>query len=261
LPQPSLYIPDGSGNPCNPLYGTAATNPARWVTGAALMPDRTNILISYIGVCVLSGAGYGVESWGFTMFNWKTRRFSVKPVDVFPPQPSGAEHPHELRFGSPIIANGKVTFFSSTRCDNQSCDAPRSVFTTTMPAKAAALKNPASYDNRNVVPSLHSVPNMTVSPKSKTRPYLTMYQFAGELGQYTLLKAPAPNGPWKRFASGSLPKCNTGRACVSVALHPLFSSSSRMVASYYVPGYGPGVKKHPDPSGTLGHVVLASLPG
>jgi hypothetical protein len=46
-----------------------------------------------------------------------------------------------------------------------------------------------------------------------------------------------------------------------VALHPWLSTSSKMLVTYYVPGYGPGIAtKHPAPGGALGHVVMAYLP-
>jgi hypothetical protein len=90
-----------------------------------------------------------------------------------------------------------------------------------------------------------------------------MYQMAGTKGQYKLLKATKPTGPWSKLGAGTLPKCNSSPGqCISVELHPELSTSSRMLVSYYLPGFGPGVpNKHPYPHAPLGHVVMAYVPG
>jgi hypothetical protein len=88
LPSPSLYIPDGTGRACNKANGGSSAGADRWPTGAALMPDKTNILIPYIGVCVLSATNFTAESWGFALFDWKSNRFSVAPIDVRASRPS-----------------------------------------------------------------------------------------------------------------------------------------------------------------------------
>jgi hypothetical protein len=262
LPRPRLYVPNGSGKVCNKKNGGPSTGAGRWPTGAVLLPDKTNILVSYIGVCVINATTFRAESWGFAKFNYKTHKFTVPPVDVFPAANSGAELPFTKRFGSPVIVKKKVTFFSATQCDDQECGPPRAVYATTIGTKTAALKKKSAYNNQKLLSGAESVPNITVASKSKTRPYFTMYQFAGSTGEYHILKAPAPTGPWTKLAEGTLPKCNTTQfyACISITLHPEFSSSSRMVFSYYVPGYGPGLPKHKDHSSDLGHVVLSSVP-
>ena len=38
---------------------------ARWPTGAALMPDKKNVLVPYMDVCVVAAGAYAVEGWGF----------------------------------------------------------------------------------------------------------------------------------------------------------------------------------------------------
>jgi hypothetical protein len=40
------------------------------------------------------------------------------------------------------------------------------------------------------------------------------------------------------------------------------SSSSKLLVSYYLPGFGPGMPKaHPYPKAPLGHVVMAWVKG
>jgi hypothetical protein len=257
LPTPRLYMPNGSGKICNKANGGPSAGAARWPTGAALMPDKTNILVPYIGVCVISASNYRAESWGFALFNWKTSRFTVAPVDVRPPAKSGVGLAASLFHGSPVIDGGKVTFFSSDCCHQAS-----HTYTATVAAKVAALRKKSSYTLK-IIPGLYPAPIQTVVRPSKSQPHLTMYQYVDSLGRYRLLKAKKPAGPWTLLGQGVLPKCNNKapRQCVSVALHPWLSTSSKMLVTYYVPGYGPGIAtKHPAPGGALGHVVMAYLP-
>jgi hypothetical protein len=88
-----------------------------------------------------------------------------------------------------------------------------------------------------------------------------MYQLTGGSGAYRVLRAPSPSGPWTQEGAGRLPGCDTApRQCSSVHLHPELSSASQLIVSYWLPGFGPGVSGHPDPTDELNHIVLASLP-
>lgn len=255
LPRPALYMPDGSGRACNKKNGGASAGASRWPTGATLMPDKTNVLISYVGVCVISATNFTVESWGFAMYDWKTNRFSVGPSDVWKPQRSGAALSTTLNRGSPIIVNKKVTFFS--------LDGAGRGLTTTVPANTTALRKKSGYVAK-AIPGLPPTLILAVRQPSSTQRHLTMYQLSGpKRGQYRLLSSASPTGSWKTIGSGTLPRCGTApAACMSVSLHPELSTSNQMLVSYYLPGYGPGVAtKHPYPHPPLGHVVLAYLPG
>ena len=255
LPSPSLYIPDGSGRACNKANGGPSTGANRWPTGAALMPDKTNVLIPYIGVCVINATKFTAESWGFALFNWKTTRFSAVK-DVWKPKKSGASIPPILNRGSPIISGSKVTFFSGDCCTQKS-----HTYATAVPANVSALSRQSSYSPRAIA-HLYPSPNMAVVAASKTQRHLTMYQMVDSRGRYRLLKASKPTGPWSVLSSGVLPRCNRGYQCISVELHPELSTASKMLVSYYQPDFGPGVAtKHPHPHPPLGHVVLAYLPG
>jgi hypothetical protein len=161
-----------------------------------------------------------------------------------------------LNRGSPIISGTKVTFFSGDCCTQSS-----HTYATTVPASVSALRKQSSY-SPHVIPGLYPAPSMAVVAASGTQRHLTMYQLVDSNGTYRLLKASSPMGPWSVLGTGVLPRCNKGLQCVSVELHPELSTTSKMLVSYYLPGYGPGVaSKHPDSHPPLGHVVLAYLPG
>jgi hypothetical protein len=246
-------MPDGTGRVCNKQNGGLTAGAVRWVTGAVLLPDQTNILVSYMGVCVLSAVDFTVQAWGYAQYNWKTNAFTVKPVDVFGPAPSGAELPTNLRYGSPVVANGAVTFFSLTCC------VPATIYTATVPNTVAALGNPGSY-TRRPISGIPGSPLISVSGKTPNHPHLSMYQL-GPNGNYRLLRAPKPSGPWTTEGTGQLPGCASApRLCSSVHLHPELSSAAQMNLTYWLPGHGPGVPGHPDPTDEMNHLVMASLP-
>ena len=135
------------------------------------------------------------------------------------------------------------------------------IYTTTVNATAAALKNPASYVAQQI-PDLRATYNLHVAAKSKTHKKFTMYQLRDGAGQYTIYTASSPTGPWTETASGVLPRCDTSPApCHSMALHPELSPAGRLAVSYHLPGYGPGnATKHPYPYDPLRHVVQSTIP-
>ena len=74
---------------------------------------------------------------------------------------------------------------------------------------------------------------------------------------------PSPTGPWTGKAVGQLPKCQTSPlSCTSFAIDPQFSSKTRLIVSYYLPGSGATIGGHPDKSHrpNFGHIVWASIP-
>jgi hypothetical protein len=208
----------------------------------------------YVEVCVLGETGYWSEGFGFTLYNYKTNNFSMKPYTVFPPSTEGTKIPTTQEFGSPVIKNGKVTFYSW-----QCCAAGPSIYTTTKNATLAALKNPASY---SPVPAddLPATFSINVGRPSKYHAKYTMYILRGTDGEYAVYAAPGPTGPWTEAASGQLPGCaGAPHACRSFALHPELSPSKRLMVSYYLHGFGPGIAtKHP--SNKQPHAVMASVP-
>jgi hypothetical protein len=255
LPLPWTYLPDGSGRRCNKVNGGRTAEAGRWVTGAALLPDHYNILITYVDVCVSSAAVFRVQGWGFTEYNWRINKFSVGATDVFRPATSGAEIPSSQFWGSPIVTNNTVTLYSTTCCS------PGSVYTATMPANTAAFRNPASYVPHPVT-GLPPTFWLTVARPSHSQPHLTMFQATGTKGQYMILTASDPSGPWTYRASGIVPKCDTSPApCTTFYVHPELSSPTRLLVSYFLPDYGPGIStRHPFPHHPLDHLVWATIP-
>jgi hypothetical protein len=252
----ALRMPDASGRPCTKANGGPKANQVRWVTGAALMPDQTNVLIPYLLVCVIAEQTFQAQGWGFALFNWKTRKFSAKPFDVFPGRHDGGGYPSTQFFGSPIVDKSNVTFYSWTCC------APDShVFATTMRATASALRSRASYIPK-VVASLPATFYVHAAPRSKYHSRFTLYESTDAEGGYKVFSAVAPAGPWTQVASGVLPRCGSKpRPCQSIALHSEVSAKSRLLVSYHLAAYGPGVaSKHPYPHDPLRHVVMASVP-
>jgi hypothetical protein len=262
LPSAHLYMPDGTGRSCTKANGGQATSQNRWLNGAVLMPDKTNVLIPYLDVCVLSAGVFQVEGWGFSLYDWRSNKLSVPPIDVFPASSNGAPISRTQYFGSPIVAGNKVTFFSS------SGGTQGNIYTTTVAANTKALKNAASYIPQPIA-GLPVTSWFSVAPRSSTQPRLTMIQIAPRLGQYTIYTAAAPAGPWSNATSGTLPRCVSAPTQTipgeqhcgnSVYVHPELSSSSKLFVSYYLAGYGPGISGHPDPTGQLHHLVSALLP-
>jgi hypothetical protein len=253
LPLPHVYLPDGSGKRCNKANGGITAGTGRWVTGAALMPDQTNVLITYVDVCVLSAAVFHVEGWGFAEYDWKANRLSVEPIDVFPPSKTATPLSTSEIFGSPVFAGNNVTLFSATCCS------PGSVYTTTIAANLTSLRNPDSYVP-HPVSGLPPTFSLTVVRSSKS-PHLTMFQTTGTKGQYMIFTASDASGPWAYRASGTLPRCDTSPTpCTSVAIHPELSTSSELLVSYFLPAYGPGVAtRHPHPHRPLDHLVWSSV--
>jgi len=245
---PKLYKADGSD--CKKTGPYDSTEAARWPQGALLMPDKANILITYVGACA-DARGFDVQSYGFAIYNWKTNKFTVKPNDVFPAHP--LEHLPRVRyFGSPIIVGKRLTLYSW---------ADGHIYAATMAATTTAMKNPASYDPEIIEDLPGNVP-FSVSPASSTQPHLTMYQLTDRKGGYQILSSAAqkPLGPWTAIGRGVLPKCDTSSSiCFAVSLHPELSPKHKILATYYLPDWGtfePG--QHANP--LFGHTVMANLP-
>jgi hypothetical protein len=259
MDNPFLDLPDGSGRSCDKRHGGPAAEAVRWPTGAALLPDQTNVFIPYVDVCVVSAANYVVQGWGFSFYNWKTNKLSIPPFDVFKPKRTGEAIPKTMWFGSPVVVGNSVTMFTSTCCGGSP---PGKVYTTTIPGNAAALENPASYVSTPVA-GLATNLLVTVAAKSKTRPDFTMLQSSNLQGDYLILTAASPFGPWMPRASGTLPKCTTSpRPCTSFEVHPELSSTSKLIISYYLPGSGPTIAGHPDSPKhpNFAHILWASIP-
>ena len=253
VPAPTkVYMPDGSGRLCTRANG--ALENGRWPTGATLLPDLRNILVSYAITCVPSLGRFVVEGWGFMEYNWTTNQISSPPTDVFPAASSGAALAGSLIFASPILYQNEVTFFSGTCCS------PGYVFRTPVAANLAALSNPSSYV-RHAIAGLPAAISSTVSMESYSPLKLQLFQLTDLHGKFAVFKASSAAGPWTREATGTLPGCanspNGPVPCSSAFGHAELSTSAQLLVSYYLPGFGPGRAGHP--SSALSHVVMAAI--
>jgi hypothetical protein len=248
MPTPTdVYLPDGSGGRCTPAPGRY---PARWPSGAALIPSTSDVLLTYVDVCVTGSFQFDVEGWGFMEYNWRTNGLDLGPDDVFPPSPSGATLSPERQLGSPVINDGRVDLFSSN-CTvlYVSCLAGQTYFTTVLDT-APALSNPASYHVEPAVTDGSAIwqPAGIAVAKYPDAP-LRMIEMTGIAGTYDVLTATTPAGPWHLEMLGTVPGCQDLHSgfCYALMGHPELSNQSQLMISYYDPGAGP-----------VGHMVAAA---
>ncbi len=253
IPAPTdVYLPDGSGRLCTPANG--AVQAARWPTGAVLLPDGTNVLVSYVDVCVMSPTNYSVEGWGFMEYKWRANRVHLGPIDVFPPATSGSSISSASTFGSPVVANGAVTFYSSVCTQVFVSCSSGDIYATTVTGSADALQNPISYTPHALqAGSPSGWTPLDVSVASFADASVRLVEQTSIGGTFVVFSAPTAAGPWTTELSGILPGCSTSPHgfCYSFVGHPELSSASELVVSYFKPDAGP------DPA--AGHLVLASI--
>ena len=245
----NINLPDGSGKPCTPANG--AVESGRWPTGAVLMPDNVNVLVTYDAVCDAAAGDYHQDGWGFLEYNWMTNTISAGPDDVFPPAVDGSSLPSQSVFLSPIVLGNQLILFSKTSTN---------VYATTInQPDLATLEQPSSYSPQ-VIQGLPVPLGLNVTAETSPEPKLQLLEQTDLNGGFAVLSAPSPAGPWSAETSGALPGC-TGTAdgirCTEYYGHPELSTASQLVMSYYQPGYGPGVPGNPDP--TLFHLAVASI--
>ena len=228
----------------------------------ALMPNKIDVLISYMDVCVINtkkGPDGIAEGWGFTEFDYQNNKFAVAPTDIFVPKTKGSPLAPQDNFGSPTIISNNVTFFSS-QCTQQSDSicANGHVWETTFSATTRNLESSSSYTPTPV----------SVGSGSKWQPdgatfnyypgvgYVLVEQTDIE-GDFDIYESGSVTGPWSELATGTMPNClqevKAGHGwCYAFEGHPELSSSSEIEVSYFYPDYGP------DPS--VAHLVAATLP-
>lgn len=252
LPTPAdVYLPDGSRRRCGASGGAAYS--ARWPTGAALL-DRSTVLVSYVDVCVPSSTSSTAEGWGIAEYDWRSNRLRVGPVDVIEPTVDGAQISPVRSLGSPVVADGRVTFFSSS-CPHLFVACPSgSVFEASVVDTADALENPMSYAPQAVSvsdPSGWQPMGISVSPDPNGG--FTLVEETSIGGAFRLFGASTVGGPWLPEGAGILPGCSSSPHgfCYAFVGHPELSSSTQYVVSYFKPDAGP------DPM--AGHLVLASV--
>ena len=254
VPVPNdVYLPDGSGRACT--YKTAAF-PARWPTGAAVMPgNNAEVLVTYSVVCITHEKtdvdAIRAEGWGYMLYNWKTQRIDRGPVDVFRPRSSGVELGPAQIYGWPIFHQGKVTLFSS-RCTKAFVVCTQGqVWKVTMPATVAALSNKSSYKRVE----LRTDGSGDFTPLSisvgRYQNGLRMIEMNSIAGTYKVFSTRSLGARWQLRRTGTLPGCPTRTSfCFALAGHPELSTSTQLFVSYKNPDSGPG-----------GHMVVSALAG
>jgi hypothetical protein len=253
LPVPNdVYLPDGSGRRCTTR---TAAYPARWITGAAVLPsNRSQLLITYAESCIQHASGGGAtittEGWGFVLYNWRTRRIAHGPDDVFAPSKSGNAISSTNVFVAPVFDKGRLTLFSSQ------CDAPDGtcavgqVWFVTMPATIAAMGNTASYQTQLLPLALPATWAPMSIAVNRYPAGWRLIQLTSIWGTYKVFSASSATGPWQLLHSGTLPGCPTHTGlCWSPQGHPELSTKTQLYISYSKPDAGPG-----------GHIVISAIP-
>lgn len=254
VPVPNdVFLPDGSGRPCT--YKTAAF-PARWPTGAAVMPSNdAEVLVTYSVVCITHQSptvdAIRAEGWGYMLYNWRTRHIDRGPVDVFRPRTGGDELGPAQIYGWPIFHEGLVTLFSS-RCTKAFVVCTRGqVWKVTMPATTAALSNKNAYTRvelRTDSSGQFAPLSISVGRYSNGLRLIEMDSIAGT---YKIFSSRNLGERWHLRQSGTLPGCPTRTSfCFALAGHPELSTPTQLFVSYKNPDSGPG-----------GHMVVSALAG
>ncbi len=252
IPTPSdTYMPDGSGRACTPANGAVYT--ARWPTGAALLNDAGQVLVTYSDVCVTSATSFTVEGWGWMIFTGKSSKSKIGPIDVFPPAPSGASLPDSRAYQSPLVSNGQVTLFTSTCTALFVACTAGNVTETTLSDTPQSMGMPSSYAGGPAV----TVPNTQWTPVNisvGTYPEgLRLIEQTSIGGTFVVFSSASPAGPWNPVASGTLPGCSTTPRgfCYAFVGHPELGSSTSLVLSYFKPDSAQNAN--------VGHIYLAAV--
>jgi hypothetical protein len=241
-------MPDASRRLCQ---GRSRQYSARWPTGAVVIPNTPEVLVTYVEVCA-GLSKYHPEGWGFMEYNWRTNAIDSPPDDVFRPSNNGSPLPANLDFNSPIVTNGRLTLFSSVCTEGSLICGAGHVYYASLPATLPALRKPASY---RVLPVASDGPTWRptgITVASYPNAQYRMIETTSIGGTYEVLTATAPAGPWHFETSGTLPGCQSPAAsfCHALVGHPELSSSSGLVITYYDVGAGPNGS-----SGSVGHIV------
>ena len=252
IPTPTdTVMPDGSGRACTSATGVVYA--ARWPTGAALLDNPVNLLVTYIDVCVTTPTDFVVEGWGWMIYNWRQGRIKTGPIDVFPPATNGAPLPSDRAYQSPIVANGQVTLFTSDCSHLFIACTSGTVGATTMADTAMTMAIPASYGGQPAVTD-GTAPWAPVNVSVAAYPGgLRLIEQTSIGGTFLVFTSATPTGPWHPIYSGTLPGCSTTPRgfCYAFVGHPELGSNSNLVVSYFKPDS--------PQNANVGHVDLASI--
>ena len=80
-------------------------------------------------------------------------------------------------------------------------------------------------------------------------------------GHFAIYLAANPAGPWTRTGNRRTARLREEPAArCTPYIHPEISNAGGLMVSYYLPGYGPGVKGHAYPHPPVNHLVMAAVP-
>jgi hypothetical protein len=253
IPAPTdVYLPDGSRRLCTDATGDVYS--ARWPTGASTLTG-SELLVSYVDVCVQPRSTFTTEGWGFMEFNWRSDRIHVGPTDVIPPTVAGTQLTPAQSLGSPVVTGGSVTFFSSTCAQLFVTCSTGSVLVTSLPDTVAALGDPGSYHPQpTAVADGTGWQPMGIAVAADGDGTFTLVEQTSIGGTFRVFGGRSPDGPWTPEAAGTLPGCSSAPHgfCYAFVDHPELGTPTQLVVSYFQPDAGP------DPA--AGHLVLASVP-
>jgi hypothetical protein len=154
-------------------------------------------------------------------------------------------------FGSPQVADGKITLFS-WQCDEMQVVLCRrgGVWSTTMPATTLALSDPASYKLTPLRIDGDGAWQPLSASVGRYETGLRLVEMTTIVGNYRIYTAASLGAPWRLARSGQLPGCPTSTGyCLALEGHAELSTATRTFVSY----------KDAD-SGLDGHIVISSLP-
>ncbi|MGD0882707.1 MAG: fibronectin type III domain-containing protein [Acidimicrobiales bacterium] len=253
IPTPTdTYMPNGSGKVCTPANGAVYT--ARWPTGAVLLDNPEYVLVTYSDVCVTSVSSFTVEGWGFMIYQWKSDKIRYGPDDVFAPSTQGTPLPADRTYQSPVVANSKITLFTSTCTSLFIACGSGTVSATTIADTLPALIAPTSYVSQPVATD-GATQWMPVNVTVATYPTgLRLIEQTSIGGTFTVYSSSSPTGPWHAFLKGTLPGCSTTPTgfCYAFVGHPELGSTTSLIVSYFKPDS--------PQSANIGHVDLALVP-
>jgi hypothetical protein len=253
IPAPTnTVMPDGSGRACTPANGGLYA--ARWPTGAAMLTDGKAVFISYTDVCVTSPTSFTIEGWGFMTYAWRLGKIKLGPHDVFPPSPKGTALAAARTYRSPVVADGKVTLFTSGCTSPPIACNSGTLAATTVADNPLALGSPASYVGSPAVTDGASQWMPVDASVSAFPSDLRLIEQTSTGGTFAVFSSTSPVGPWHALSTGTLPGCSTTPKgfCSAFVGHPELATDSSLVVSYFKPD-------SPN-NADVGHVVVALVP-
>ncbi|MCL2732679.1 MAG: hypothetical protein FWE15_21980, partial [Actinomycetia bacterium] len=208
LPVPGGLISPGTAAPC----GGGASYPAAWISGVTRAPaaaGRGRLLITYDDYCAAGFPGTSATAEGFGLAEYDPARGTVTtPPPVFRASPL----PYQQTLGSPVIGrDGYLYLFGY---------GPGGVSLARVPDAPSFWQNPFAYSYRSgsgwsasatAAASLLPPGPAPLGAAAAAVPGrgIVLVEQTSLSGDFTVWRAPAPAGPWRRALSARVP-CSRG---------------------------------------------------